>query len=469
MITYGMTAGNDNAIIWLVEIETSTPIYLCSGFNTSSVSLSTGSETRVYTNGIQKGSLSVYPQSIPGENAGGFGSRNGFTFVIANYGSYDLNDFYPASGGYDIIMKPARLGFIWSGADETADITWIYEGEIENFESRPDGLYFDVAESSFLDFVQLPPYLVQKDTDDKVSYFPQAPKDSIGKALPVVYGNFTAITFEYGKHRLMPALLVHQSFMIYAGACHAVNYTYEDYDSGKDRAFIYASGFDSYLELIPSTGSTQNNVNGYAVTILPSTRTSSQYVKGRLICWSKLPGGKTDITDLANLFSNYPRTDFTLPDKKQIQFIFAGDDSEELGTLGVAASDVTFQVTWTTSVDGEQRTIELKFWNQNKSGGAGYSTTVTDNWSDADSNRVTSFDFGNYTAGMATAKLPWDLREILQLGFTINNISGDTPGSTSGDITIVSAALILQNINIYNFGKSVNVNLGGILGGILLR
>ncbi len=465
MITFGMTAGNDNSIIWLIEIELSTSTLLfCSGINVSSVSLDNGSEMQVYLNKIQKGSLSTYSQSIPASDAGGIGSRSGFMFVLAAYGGYDLNDYYPATSAENVVMKPARLGFIWTGATLTSQITWLIDGEVENYEVHPDGLYFDVTESNFLDYLTLPPFKVQKDFDDKVSYFPYAPKDSLGKAIPIVYGSFNIVSFTFGKHRLTPAVLVNPSQLIYIAACHKFNYTYQHYDTA-DRAFIYASGFDSYLMLIPSVGVTNNNHNGYYVKILPSTRSSSQYVKGQLVCWLKMPGEKTDIPNIDALINEETPGDFNLVDTKQIQFLFTGDQTDELGILNTAASDITFQVTYTTSVDTERRTIELSFYNPVKSGGAGYSGTITNSHSDAKTNAVVSYDFGKDTTAKSDAVLPWDLKEILQLGFTIKNVSGATGGSTSGDIVIVSAELVLSNINVYNFGIKKTILLAGMTGG----
>lgn len=453
MISFNMTAGNDNAIIWVIELELSTGnLYFCSGFNTESVSLDTGSEMRVYANKLQRNSLSLYPQSIPAESAGGIGSRNGFQFVIAAYGGYDQNDFYPATGSPDVLMSNCRLGWIWSGATDTSDITWLYDGQVENFEAKPDGLYFDVTESNFIEITSLPPYTIQKDYDDKVSYFPQAPKDSLGKPIPIVYGEFDKYTLEYGKHRLTPAIIVNPSQMQYLAACHKFDYTYEDIN-GKAGAFIYATGLDTYLELIPSVATSNNTFNGHNVVILPPTRSSSQYVKGKLICWLKAPAEKTDITDLDALINEEGGTDFTLPDTKQIQFLFTGETMEQLGALSPASADCALQVTYQSSSNGSQRTLEIKYYNPIKSGGAGYTTNVvTDSTSlGGGSYKTKNYEFGNDTSAKSNTTLPWDLKEILQLGFTVKNVSGATGGSVSGDIKIMAVSLVLNNISVYNF------------------
>jgi hypothetical protein len=198
MITFGMTAGNDNAIIWLVELEvSSTTYYFCSGHNLSSISLDNGSEMQVYQNKLQRNSLGVYPHSIPAESAGGMGSRNGFQFVIAGFGGIDLNDFYPATSAPNALMSRCKLGFIWTGATLTSQITWLIDGEVENYEPRQDGLYFDVTESNSLEYLTLPPYKVQKDYDDNFTYYPNAPEDVYGLAIPIVYGSFTS--FDAGR------------------------------------------------------------------------------------------------------------------------------------------------------------------------------------------------------------------------------------------------------------------------------
>ena len=77
---------------------------------------------------------------------------------------------------------------------------------------------------------------------------------------------------------------------------------------------------------------------------------------------------------------------------------------------------------------------------------------------------VAVYEFGDYTGAKGDASLPWKLSEILQLGFTIKNVSGATGGSTSGDIIISRAVLTFTNISIYSFGVKnfrISVGIGG--------
>ena len=454
MMTFGMTAGNDNAIIWLIEIDTESPIYLCAGHNTASVSLSTGSETRVYSNGIQKGSLSVYEQSIPAEQAGGVGSRNGFTFAIANFGSYDINDFYPASGGYDVTMKPARLGWIWTGATTTAEITWLYEGFIDNFESRTDAIVFDVTESNDLEILTLPPFKVQKDFNDGHSYFPKAPEESYGLPLPIVYGDFTANEQKRGWIILAPGVVVDMERQTIAGSCHEAHTTYYD-DFTLYRAFTYIAGSaDTYMELEPVTGGESNTPDGHFVYLLPTGTRSLTIINGNLTLWNKQGGAITDKSDIQVLNDKNYQSDLTLGNNEDLGVQFLGDFDQSFGNPNIGLTDIQLVVEWKTSVNGERRYLDFKFYNYIKSGGAGYTTaTGQDSTTDGTNYKTTYYEIGNVTDGKSNSDLPWSWSELLGLQWVIRNTSGAS-GGVAGDVKIKNVYLkvnyiVLSNVTIY--------------------
>lgn len=442
MITLNQTAGNDNSIIWLIEVELdSSTLYFCSGFNRDSISLDNGSEMQVYQNKLQKGSLSTYSQSIPASDAGGIGSRSGFMFVLAAFGGYDINDFYPATGGDKVTMKPARLGFVWSGATMTSEITWIFEGEVENFEAHPDGLYFDVTESNFLEYLTLPPYKVQKDFNDNHTYFPNAPDASIGLPIPIVYGRFEALDETRGKYRLAPGLLVDLERLKILAACHKCDYTYYDVDS-LYRAFSYLDGSESYIELVPSAGSHENSFNGHHVNLTQASPRSGTWLHGNVTLWRKLAGAITDITDVSNIQERNYQNDIVLPDTDILGLQFVKEFDSSFGTVNIGSTDIQLVVLWRTSVNTEQRTLGLKFYNYIKSGGSGYTgTTGSDNQNNAATYKATYYNIGNVTDGKSNATLPWTWDELLNLQWVLTNLSGVTGGSTSGDIRIKNVYL----------------------------
>ena len=454
MITYSQTAGNDNAIIWIIELELSTGnAYFCSGFNTESITLSTGSESRVYSNKLQKNSLAIYEKSLPYDSAGGVGSRGGFAFVIAAYGGYDKNDFYPATSGANVLMQPCRIGWVWSGATLTSQITWLIEGEIENFEIRPDGVYIEAVESNALEYLAIPPYKVQKDYDDNFTYFTNAPDEVYGLPIPIVYGNFTALDPGRGKYRLAPAILVDRERLKYLAACHKCDYTYYDVDK-EYRVFKYLAGSESYIEMVPTTGSGGNAFNGHYVNLVPAGARSGVWVTGNIVLWKFTAGAFTDVTDVKVLQEKTYNSDLTLDDTEALGVVFTADFDKSFGVPNIGAADIEFVVLWRTSVDLENRSIVTKFYNYVKSGGAGYTgATGTDTQNDADSYKFTNYQIGNVTDGKSDANLPWQWDELLGLQWIIENNSGSV--ADPGSIKIKNIYLKINNVVMHRIYEPV--------------
>jgi len=435
VITFNQTAGNDNAIIWIIELELSSGLLsFCSGINTESLSLDTGSEMRSYANKLQKGSLTTYTNSIPADSAGGIGSRNGFQFVIARFGGYTQNDFYPATSGDNVVMSACRLGWIWSGATLTSQITWLIEGEVENYESRIDGLYFDVTESNFLEYLSLPPHKVQKDIDDNFTYFPNAPGEVYEMPIPIVYGRFESFDAGRGKYRLAPAIMVDNDRLTLLASCHKCDYTYYDKETAY-RGFQYLDGSESYIELVPTTGSGGNGFNGHYVNLVPASARAGVWVNGNVVLWKFLAGAITDVTNVKLLQEKNYNDDVLLADTKKLGIQFVADFDKSFGNLNIGLTDIELVILWKTTSVGETRSIEIKFYNDIKSGGAGYTTAVgTDTQNDNTSYKFTYYQFGNFTDGKSNTILPWSWDELLGLQWVITNTSG--VAHDSGDVAI---------------------------------
>jgi len=463
MITYAMTAGNDNAIIWLIELELSSGnLYFCSGHNTASVSLSTGSESRVYTNALQKGSLSIYDKTIPAENAGGVGSRGGFMFVIAGFGGYDQNDFYPATGGTNVFMQPCRIGWIWSGATAISEITWLIDGEVENFEVRPDGVYIESVETNALEYLALPPYKVQKDYDDNFTYFTNAPDEVYGLPIPIVYGRFESFDAGRGKYRLAPAIVVDRERLKYLATCHKCDYTYYDAET-KYRVFKYLDGTESYIEMVPTTGSGGNSFNGHYVNLVPASARAGVWVNGNVVLWKFLSGAITDITNVSALQEKNYSNDLTLGDGEVLGLQFVGEFDKSFGTPNIGLTDIELVVLWRTTTDGENRSLSIKFYNYIKAGGSGYTGAVgSDTQNDADSYKFTYYQFGNVTDGKSNTDLPWNWDELLGLQFVIENNSGSV--ADPGGVYIKNIYLKINNVVMHRITDSVMKLKVGYMG-----
>ncbi len=463
MITYNQTAGNDNAIIWIIELELSTGnAYFCSGFNTESITLFTGSESRVYSNKLQKNSLAIYEKSLPYDSAGGVGSRGGFAFVIAAYGGYDKNDFYPATSGANVLMQPCRIGWIWSGATATSDITWLINGEVENFEVRPDGVYIESVETNALEYLALPPYKVQKDYDDNFTYFTNAPDEVYGLPIPIVYGRFESFDAGRGKYRLAPAIVVDRERLKYLATCHKCDYTYYDAET-KYRVFKYLDGTESYIEMVPTTGSGGNSFNGHYVNLVPASARAGVWVNGNVVLWRFLSGAITDITNVSALQEKNYSNDLTLGDGEVLGLQFVGEFDKSFGTPNIGLTDIELVVLWRTTTDGENRSLSIKFYNYIKAGGSGYTGAVgSDTQNDADSYKFTYYQFGNVTDGKSNTDLPWNWDELLGLQFVIENNSGSV--ADPGGVYIKNIYLKINNVVMHRITDSVMKLKVGYMG-----
>ena len=453
MITLNQTAGNDNALIWIIEIYLGGTYYRYAvKTGVDFVALSNGSEG-VSFDGLQllKNSLTIVGNNAPADSGGGVGSLGGFSFAVASYGTLGIQDFYPANTTHTTQMI-GRLGFIWEGATLTSEITWIVDNcACENFSASAEGIYLEFLQSNELEYTELPPYKVQKSSDDKISYFPYAPDDVIGAPIPIVYGEFNRYTPEYGLTLLAPALLVNRQSFIALAASHKVDATYYDSES-VDAMFQWVNNAETYMEITGESTATVNSFAGHTVMILGLTRSIGDYIKGNLFITRKLPGMKTDINDLDYLTDDLSSTYLAVNAGNQaaVRFDNTVNDSE-VGILGIASTDVSLRVEWTTNASGETRAIELGFWNEVKPGGAGYSTSVAkDTHNDIGSWKITNLNIGDISADQSDEALPWALREVLGLDFYMKNISGSYGGSTSGGIRIRTAYLEFDNIIVNN-------------------
>lgn len=440
MLSLAQTPGDDNKIIWLIELELSTGVQrFCSGVGRNYVALS----GKDYRNALQKNSLAFHGQSIPADEMGGIGSRFGFTFTLVNYGAYTIDSFMPAAAAPEIYLAPCRLGFIWEGATTQAEITWLCDAFVENYQFDSAGFAIEAVERN-LDFDFLPVWKIQKETDDKHTYFPRAPKESIGKFLPIVYGGFDRYIPEQGKYRLTPAILVDMQRLIFIGAGHECKQTFYDHD-GKHRVFRQIDGKENYLEIAPVAGDTVNNVNGTTVRLLTTAPRAGSWVDGFVYIRKLIPGAFTDVTDLSLFQEENYSTSLTLVHSKKLGFQFDSGITHDFGSPNIGLTDIELVVLWKTSAPGETRALKIEFYNENKAGGAGYTgATGYDTQGDFGTYKFTRYQFGNVVDGKSNSNLPWDWGELLGLQWVLTNVSGDS--HDPGDILIREIYLQLNYI-----------------------
>lgn len=262
MLTLNDTPLNDNQARFVVKIESDTPIYLSNyldGITLSSV-LYDGAP-------LVKNSLQDNGKSIDISNGGGIGNIQAFQLQIARYQTNTalndfFNDLFPATGKQYLIARPISIGFCWEGATTAGEITWFFYGYIDEYSYNADTITLLCLEYAELENIELPPYKLQRENDNGISYFPDAPEDNIGLSLPIIYGDFTLKSGEGTTKNIIsplcPTLLVDETKIKGIVASHECNTsadTYQYIDSLGVKQAI--DGFD--ITAAPAQISVKNN------------------------------------------------------------------------------------------------------------------------------------------------------------------------------------------------------------------
>lgn len=189
MITLNQTAGDDNKLIFLYYIE------LDSGAKRYSDKNITLSSNNWVSNVIARKSFVQFSKSIDVVTGGGLGSVGNSQFAIPKDNTDSLtqdfiNSFYPVVGEDIITSRYISIGFVWQGATLESQITWLQTFYIENQLSNYSLMTYPLAESSELDTIQMPPYRIQKDDNDGISYYPLIDDELVGQTIPIYYGDF---------------------------------------------------------------------------------------------------------------------------------------------------------------------------------------------------------------------------------------------------------------------------------------
>ena len=102
-----------------------------------------------------------------------------------------FNEFYPATAGLVLVAMDVEVGLIWDTGTTESQITWLHKYNIEEYQYNDSQINLVCSEFSDFEFFDLPYYEVQDEFDNGMSYFIDAPNNSLGKSIPIVYGRPT--------------------------------------------------------------------------------------------------------------------------------------------------------------------------------------------------------------------------------------------------------------------------------------
>lgn len=361
MITVNDTVLDDNQLIFVAKISlTSSYLYLCNRPNGITLSSHDYSGQLVI-----KDSMTPVVKNTNIIYGGGIGNVASFSVQINNYTGYPtagINPlkYYPETAIY-LSGREVEVGFVWEGATTEAEITTIFKGFIEQSPTTPGIMDIVAIEISELELIQLPYYSVQKDFDNGISYFPNAPKESIGMTIPILYGdafNGVSATGTPDVSPYAPGVLVEQNNYKYIIASHYTDAsTAEQYIRDYDISAIiaaYDSGGSSVSLSQRDKGSSRFNIFHYGVGD----------IDGSLNYYPKKTGTHSEVTDF--IFSTDGLTDYTLIPSKTISFIAdLTSDSIDLGGFSSMTS-IMLKVTVSSPTTGQQ--IRIRTYDHSTEG-----------------------------------------------------------------------------------------------------
>jgi len=408
------------------------------------------------------------------QGSGSISSVSSFTFTVPRYvatsGSrFDgwFSEFYPTYDGSTLISRECEVGVVWNTASNDTEITWLMRGKIVDYRFEPRKMIITILQSTEIDSRPLPYYSVQKDFDNEVSYFTNAPDENYGATLPIVYGDFT-LTLEAAtpfppmgliKPLLFPLVLVDKHKLTYVAGTHEFNNSgLEIGGGGSSQNWRFLSGLKEYMLLNCTNGSETDNVIKLTMNHFDSLNNSGNVIIGTIFLIPTLPGINNDISDYSNLTDLSSGTDtITVTSTNEVALTIDGSDTD-IGLLSRAANSIVINVRQSDSVtaDSSDDTILTYFNPEFGSGTGGYgdeSSTAQFGWDTGDGNKQHQQDMTNDFVGRDISGEPWRWGELFNLEFIVRAISTYTNKYSNLWVTV-------QNIVVSDARKTVLVNPG---------
>ena len=427
MKTLAMTAGNDNAAIWVVKIFDGTNTYrFASKAITLSSNLYDGNALSRVNN---QNSLDMFGRQIDLINDGVLGENIQVTFSIKNNASNSLIDgfqdeFYPATSGKIIIMQEVSIGVVWEGATTEAEITWLENLGCVDFSNDHSNIYLACTDISDKELFPLPYYKVQNEYDNKISYFPNAGENNIGALIPIVYGDFTIQNRAQRIFNLSPCVLVDPTSDKFIIASHEFETTSLSLVEASQYAlFSYLDGFKTFIRLSRASGTTA--VNTIVHTI--SMQSTGGIVYGDII----IPfssSGAYNIKTVENIIDQDDTTYLQLDDTEETDLKLVDFDGGNLDLYQLRNFDAycPIEITFRLSSDNaNDRYYLINYWNTRVGADPGTAGGNTGSFLLNTGATITEYNYDMKSDNTAkNGGLPWTLKELAEIEFTLQNVSG---------------------------------------------
>lgn len=457
MLTMNQTPGKECDIIWVIRID----------MDGSYMYFSTEYD-KLTLDGIDfDGKVIEYPgdmeEGIVGNaiDGGNIGIVSNFTFSIMRYNDYSgasnfFNDFYPATSKPLLTAKTVDVGIIWRGATTLSQITWLKQYYIQDPKFYRNKIECFCVEFDELSGKQLPYYTVQKDKDNGISYFPNAPDESFDKIIPIIYGDFASAETDliYLSYNFAPFIRIDKVNNSYLGCSHICDTVATPF------AYIYRY-IDEAKTMMLLTGDTSSVVNtrrGHLVNM----SSSGSIVHGSIYLplTKAIAAGYFTYID-SNCIDNDPNTFTIVPSNTRLGFQL-GYNLSELGTLYKVSTYVQLRAI-VKSNDANNQLVTL---------GTYYSNIGADN---DPSGYLLAADSDSY-ATPTEQLISTTLGEILTEAFTVEDLTKryfmvNTEMTNSASINLYHIYVMLSGIKVYDdrqlqgykvtYPKTTIIHLGG--------
>ena len=429
------------------------------------------------SNVLKKDSIRLSDEILDNVMNGSIMPMSYCSFAISQYTDHFnnfTNTLYPASGNIYLVNRVVDLGFCYSNSSSETEVFWYKQYYITKIDREKDYCNIQCYEIDEYYNKYIPSILIQKDIDDGLSYFPNAPEENLGKALPIVYGDFYDDPFERfdypgwknqvnmtGLYRFIPAIQVDTVVDKFIIASHKMYSTPIDGETyATSILYKYLENFKTYMMvnrswLNPVEATTVNDSLGYNITLRGNANTGvygSTYIK---LATNGIDTANVNLTQLNDDdYDNY----IEIGGQQTLQLTLGGSDSTD--SFGVISSNSPgdVQIYFFLSASYSTRNVTIGYYNASEQAN-GLSSTfdVTETPS------VGTIGFGDNATGKASG-LPWTIESLSGLEFYVanNDIQSANTIRLYGCFLRVSAKLFSITTKIIPGTRRVKLNMARI-------
>ena len=447
MLTMAMTPGSESSIIWIIRIDMDgSYMYFSTEYDKLTLDgIDFDGKVIDYPGDMEEG---VVGNAVDGGN---IGIVSNFTFSIKRYTDYSgasnfINDFYPATSKPLLTAKTVDVGITWRGATTLSQITWLKQYYIQDPKFLRNKIECFCVEFDELAGKQLPYYTIQNDKNNGISYFTDAPEESYGQAIPIIFGDFTTPTTDliYLSYRATPAIRISQTDNNYIVCSHIC----ETVASPFAWAYRFIEEAKTLMTLTGTTSSVTNTRAGHRISL--STDGTPVLGSIYLPLTKIVNSGYFSFID-RNCVDNDPATCTSVPKTSKLAFQL-GYNLSDLGTIVKSSAYVSLRAV-VQSANGYNQLAVL---------GTYYSMVGVDNdpasyllAPDSDS-YATPVQSNIATTIGALLTEEWKTNDLMDRYFTFN---GD--GANTADIKLYHVYLQITSIKVYDARKYKTVTIPG--------